>query len=235
MRLFSSTPDNVRQTLAILDEPRGGFRVLSGSAGPMGAGGFIAVDSSLARHLADERQPLTRVRHREDPELESCRDLCVAQMGALGVELVLPLVFRDRLTGIIGLSEKRSGAAYSTDDLRLLRTLANQSAVALENARAYADLQDANRDLGRALRRVEMLESIRANLAKFVPRTVRELIERAPEAPELAKREMDVTVLFVDIAGFTRLAERHDADRLNEAVERYFGAFLGQNRRAYAP
>src|SRR5438132_851409 len=173
----------VRQTLAILDEPRGGFRVLSGSAGPMGAGGFIAVDSSLARHLADERQPLTRARHREDPELESCRDLCVAQMGALGVELgrplvfrdrlpgilgaggvlrgrlppgrppprqappltrrrhpggsrlgvlrrlrvaqdgalgvelVLPLVFRDRLTGILGLSEKRSGAAYSTDDL----------------------------------------------------------------------------------------------------------------------
>ena len=218
----------VRQTLAILDEPRGGFRVLSGSAGPMGAGGFIAVDSSLARHLADERQPLTRARHREDPELESCRDLCVAQMGALGVELVLPLVFRDRLTGILGLSEKRSGAAYSTDDLRLLRTLANQSAVALENARAYADLQDANRDLGRALRRVEMLESIRANLAKFVPRTVRELIERAPEAPELAKREMDVTVLFVDIAGYTRLAERHDADRLNEAVERYFGAFLDE-------
>jgi len=218
----------VRQTLAILDEPRGGFRVLSGSAGPMGAGGFIAADSSLARHLADERQPLTRARHREDPELESCRDLCVAQMGALGVELVLPLVFRDRLTGILGLSEKRSGAAYSTDDLRLLRTLANQSAVALENARAYADLQDANRDLGRALRRVEMLESIRANLAKFVPRTVRELIERAPEAPELAKREMDVTVLFVDIAGYTRLAERHDADRLNEAVERYFGAFLDE-------
>jgi class 3 adenylate cyclase len=218
----------VRQTLAIFDEPRGGFRVLSGSAGPMGAGGFISAESSLALHLAEERSPLTRARHEEDPELASCRESCVAQMSALGIDLVLPVLFRERLTGLLGLGEKRSGAAYSTSDLRLLRTLVNQSAVALENARAYADLQDANRELGRALRRVEMLESIRANLSKFVPRTVRELIEQAPEAPELAKREMDVTVLFVDIAGYTRLAERHDADRLNEAVERYFGAFLDE-------
>jgi class 3 adenylate cyclase len=218
----------VRQTLAILDEPRGGFRVLSGSAGPMGAGGFISAESSLALHLTEERSPLTRARHEEDPELASCRESCVAQMSALGIDLVLPILFRERLTGLLGLGEKRSGAAYSTTDLRLLRTLVNQSAVALENARAYADLQDANRELGRALRRVEMLESIRANLSKFVPRTVRELIEQAPEAPELAKREMDVTVLFVDIAGYTRLAERHDADRLNEAVERYFGAFLDE-------
>ncbi len=218
----------VRQTLAIFDEARGGFRVLSGSAGPMGAGGFISAESSLALHLAEERSPLTRARHEEDPELASCRESCVAQMSALGIDLLLPVLFRERLTGLLGLGEKRSGAAYSTSDLRLLRTLVNQSAVALENARAYADLEDANRELGRALRRVEMLESIRANLSKFVPRTVRELIEQAPEAPELAKREMDVTVLFVDIAGYTRLAERHDADRLNEAVERYFGAFLDE-------
>src|SRR2546430_10158852 len=126
-------------------------------------------DCDWSSDVCSSDLPLTRARHREDPELESCRELCVAQMGALGVELVLPLVFRDRLTGILGLSEKRSGAAYSTDDLRLLRTLANQSAVALENARAYADLQDANRHLGRALRRVEMLEAIRAHLAKLEP------------------------------------------------------------------
>jgi class 3 adenylate cyclase len=75
---------------------------------------------------------------------------------------------------------------------------------------------------------VEILESIRANLAKFVPRTVQDLIERAPEAPELDKREVDVTVLFVDLVGYTRLTERLDPGRVNELVERCFGAYLDE-------
>ena len=170
----------------------------------MGAGGLIAADSSLAQHLAEGRQPLTRVQHEADPGMDACRDACLAQMRALGADLVMPVLFGDRVTGLLALGEKRSGASYTTDDLRLLRVLVNQSAVALENARAYTALEDANRRLADTLRRVEILESIRTSLSKFVPRRVQELIEQAPEAPELAKREMDVSVLFVDIAEIGR-------------------------------
>jgi len=134
---------------------------------------------------------------------------------------VVPIVFQDRVTALLVLGPKRSGAAYSTDDLRLLRLLLNQSAVALANATAYTALQAA-------LRRVEMLESIKTNLAKFVPRTVQSLIEEAPESPALAKRDVDLSVLFVDIAGYTRLSERFDSVRVNRLVERYFGAFLDE-------
>ena len=217
-----------RLTLALLDQGQGHYRVVVGSAGPMGAGGLIAAESSLARHLAEERQPLTRVQHEADPDLASCREACLAQMRVLGAELVMPLLFGDRVTGLLALGEKRSGASYTTDDLRLLGVVVNQSAVALENARAYTALEEANRRLADTLRRVEILESIRASLSKFVPRRVQELIEQAPDAPELAKREMDVSVLFVDIAGYTRLSERHEPDRLNFVVERYFGAFLDE-------
>jgi class 3 adenylate cyclase len=132
------------------------------------------------------------------------------------------------VTGFLALGPKRSGAAYSTEDLRLLRVLVNQSAVALENARAYTTLEAVNTELKVALRRVELLESIRANLSKFVPRTVQTLIEQAPEAPELAKRDADVSVLFVDIVGYTRLSERLDGDQVNRLVERYFGSFLDE-------
>jgi class 3 adenylate cyclase len=109
-----------------------------------------------------------------------------------------------------------------------VRLLANSSALALEHARAYTALQATNAELTAAVRRVEILESIRANLAKFVPRTVQDLIERAPEAPELDKREVDVTVLFVDLVGYTRLTERLDPGRVNELVERCFGAYLDE-------
>src|SRR5262249_3245772 len=52
--------------------------------------------------------------------------------------------------------------------------------------------------------------------------------EEAPEAPALGKREVDCSVLFVDIAGYTRLSERLDIDRVNRLVERYFGAFVDE-------
>jgi class 3 adenylate cyclase len=132
------------------------------------------------------------------------------------------------MTAFLALGPKRSGLAYTTEDLRLLRLLANQSAVALENAKTYTALERAHLELQSAMRRVQILESIRANLAKFVPRAVQSLIEQAPEAPALAKREVDVSVLFVDIAGYTRLSERFDLQRVNELVERYFGAFLDE-------
>jgi class 3 adenylate cyclase len=215
-------------TLALLEEERERYRVVVGSAGPMGASGLFAADSSLPRHLTEKRQPITRVQHEADPDLAACRDGCLAQMRALGAELIMPLLFGDRVTGLLALGEKRSGASYTTEDLRLLRVVVNQSAVALENARAYSALADANRRLADTLRRVEILEAIRSSLSKFVPRRVQELIEEAPEAPELAKREMDVSVLFVDVAGYTSLSERHDPDRVNVMIERYFGAFLDE-------
>jgi class 3 adenylate cyclase len=52
------------------------------------------------------------------------------------------------------------------------------------------------------------------------------MIEAAPEAPDLDKRDRDVTVLFLDIAEYTRLSETVDAPRMNALIERYFSSFL---------
>lgn len=197
-------------------------------AGEPGAPASVAADSPLPRCLARLRGPLARERLAEDPRLADVREAGLAALDELRAELVVPVLFRDRVTGFLALGPKRSGAAYTTEDLRLLRLLVNHSAVALEHAKAYSALEAAHLDLKAALKRVEILESVRASLVKFVPRTVQELIERAPEAPELDKREVDCSVLFIDIVGYTRLSERVDPARMNDLVERYFGAFLDE-------
>ena len=210
----------VRTTLIPSDDGRRGFRAPeAGEAGERGA--TVDEGSPLLRCLERHRGPLSRERLLEDPTLVDLREASLGAMERLEAELVVPIVFHDRVTALLVLGPKRSGAAYTTEDLRLLRLLLNQSAVALANAKAYTALQAA-------LQRVEILESIRANLSKFVPRTVQDLIEQAPDAPALAKREVDVSVLFVDIAGYTRLSERLDSERVNRLVERYFGAFLDE-------
>ena len=48
------------------------------------------------------------------------------------------------------------------------------------------------------------LHRIKDHFAKFVPEAVTRLVVANPEAPELAKRERDVSILFLDISGDTR-------------------------------
>jgi class 3 adenylate cyclase len=194
-----------------------GFRALSKS----GRAVHVGAEAALVGVLARLRGPLTRTRLHDDPDLVDLREACRPDLDALGADLVAPVLFRDRVAALLALGRRRGDADYGADDVRVLRVLANQSAVALENARAYHALQAA-------LRRVQILESIRANLAKFVPRAVQDLIERAPEAPALAKQDLDVSVLFVDIVGYSRLSGRLEPARLNRLVERYFGAFLDE-------
>src|SRR5215510_9128309 len=58
-------------------------------------------------------------------------------------------------------------------------------------------------------RRMDELRRVRDHFAKFVPEAVKRLVTANPEAPALArKHEQDVTVLFLDISGFTRLSEQ---------------------------
>src|SRR5262249_54848631 len=83
-------------------------------------------------------------------------------------------------------------------------------------------------DLAASLRRIQILESIKSNLSKFVPTTVQAIIEESPEAPLLEKREADVSVLFADITGYTRLSVSMEQHEVNRLVERYFGAFLDE-------
>jgi class 3 adenylate cyclase len=218
--LITSTVEAIfhpaRVRLLLADDTRTIFRTVAGADGMTLAG-----RGDLVSCLGRLREPLARERLLDDPGLADARDACLEEMHALGADVVAPIVFRGQVTALLTLGARRGGAPYTSEDLRLLRTLASQSAVALEHARAYHALQAA-------LRRVDILESIRAGLSKFVPRTVQRLIEQAPDAPQLAKRDVDVSVLFVDIVGYTRLAERLEAATVNRLVERYFGAFLDE-------
>jgi serine phosphatase RsbU (regulator of sigma subunit) len=51
--------------------------------------------------------------------------------------LIVPMFFKDNLVGIISVGEKLSGKIYSQEDIDLLITVANQAAIAIENARLY--------------------------------------------------------------------------------------------------
>ncbi|MFH1488055.1 MAG: adenylate/guanylate cyclase domain-containing protein [Pseudomonadota bacterium] len=88
------------------------------------------------------------------------------------------------------------------------------------------DLNSKNKQLEESLQKVKLLENIKSHLGKFVPESVRRIIEDSPEAPDLEKHIEDVTVLFLDVAGYTRMSETVDPDKMNYLIERYFSSFL---------
>jgi sigma-B regulation protein RsbU (phosphoserine phosphatase) len=56
------------------------------------------------------------------------------QLTSLQPQVLLPLSVKEKLLGIISLGEKRAEAPYSGSDLRVLKTVAAQTALALSNA-----------------------------------------------------------------------------------------------------
>lgn len=75
-------------------------------------------------------------------------------------------------------------------------------------------------------RRNLRLEQIKRGLQRFVPRSVQKRIEDDPEHHDFEKIERDASVLFLDIEGYTRIAENTSPEILNHLVEKYFSAFL---------
>ena len=94
------------------------------------------------------------------PELNRMID----QMSQLEAEVSIPLISRGQLTGIINLTHKFNKDIYSHEDIELLSTLANQTAVALENARLYEDLKKSKSYIRRA-DRLASLGTLTAGLA----------------------------------------------------------------------
>lgn len=119
----------------------------------------------------------------------------------------------------------------SADEIGALGTALNDMTAHL--AQVYQDLEHRNAELASALedlresrQRLALLEQLKGELSKFVPDAVKRLLERDPNATELEKRTVEVSVLFLDIAGYTRLSEQLEARRLNQLVQVYFSAFL---------
>lgn len=74
-------------------------------------------------------------------------------------------------------------------------------------------------------KKVDTLKGAQEYLAKFVPQSVIRQLEENPEAPVLEKTDQDMSALFVDVSGYTKMSEgmRQTADFM---VEKYFSRYL---------
>ena len=106
----------------------------------------IPSDHPIWKHLWVRREELSRSDFDDDPDPEK-RESCWDIYDTLEVELLVPILFGVDLLGVIAVGRKLSGERLATDDRQLLRTLANQSAIAIENAKAFDEIAKLNESL----------------------------------------------------------------------------------------
>jgi len=87
-----------------------------------------------------------------------------ARLSKLGAELLLPLAVRDKLLGFISLGPKRSEEPYTGSDVRLLKSVAAQTGLALENADLMRKISDEVAQRERLNREVEIAREVQERL-----------------------------------------------------------------------
>lgn len=122
----------------------------------------LRLGEDVAGAVAERREGLIVNEYRTSPY---ALPVVLEHSGVTAV-VAEPLVYWDRLLGVIALSDRRPGRSFTEGDRRRLRLFAYPAAIAIENARLFQSLSD-QRALLRSLsgRLVETAEGERRQLA----------------------------------------------------------------------
>jgi adenylate cyclase len=121
-----------------------------------------------------------------------------------------PLTTESRVHGALYADRLDPFAAFKPDDLELISAVAAQTAIAVENARAHE--------------RLAREEVARANYSRFLPEYVVKQMLENPESFKLGGASQNITILFADIRGFTRISEHAPPEKIVSLLNRYFSA-----------
>ncbi len=96
-------------------------------------------DLMMVRELIRRRGPQRVVALEPLKVLDRATASALDALAGAGARLLVPLLARDHFYGLLVFGPKLSEEEYHREDLQLVKTLANQAAVALENARLLRD------------------------------------------------------------------------------------------------
>jgi class 3 adenylate cyclase/putative methionine-R-sulfoxide reductase with GAF domain len=117
-------------------------------------------------------------------------------------QLALPLAVKDRLIGVLAV-ESRTPNAFDELDEVLLGIVGHQAATAIDNARSY-----------------QMVEQL-GRLKRFFSPQLADLIIRGGADDPLKTHRREITVVFLDLRGFTAFAETSEPEELMGVLHEY--------------
>jgi sigma-B regulation protein RsbU (phosphoserine phosphatase) len=152
--------------VAVLTEHGGWYRPAHSIGYPEPPRAELAESGPVIRRLTDEVEP-ARVRLDDQDSWTNAPEVPDEErrsLEALAPQLLLPLTVKRKLLGIISLGEKKSEAPYSGSDLRLLKSLATQTGLALANAHLTATIVEEVGRREKMTREIEIAREVQERL-----------------------------------------------------------------------
>lgn len=119
--------------------------------------------------------------------------------------MCIPLKPREEVIGVLYVDNLSMSDVYSDEDVEFLSALANQAAIAIDNANLY--------------KKIEAEAVMRNKLERFFPEAVRKKLK---EEASLGIIETEVTALFADISNFTKMSSTMQPRQVIAMLNEYF-------------
>lgn len=176
-------------------------------------------DFALIQYLEEKKQAFVRA-ELVGLQKNNQQEALLNALAQIEAEVCLPLIYLDRIIGFICLGHKEDEIMYYREDLDLLGTLANQVAMAIENANLYENLKKSQLSLRRA-DRLASLGTLIAGLAHEIRNplvSIKTFTQLLPERMDdeefrnyfltVASGEIDrLTTLINELLGFAKPTE----------------------------
>lgn len=120
-----------------------------------------------------------------------------------------PLWNKDQVIGVVFIDSSTKSGSFTPGDLDLLTALANYAAIGIEQARLNERIQEE-------LKRRSQLERYHS------PSVINRILSVAATDNTIDAQEMETTIVFSDIVGFTSMAEKMEPPRVALLLNEYF-------------
>ena len=163
---------------------------------------------TLMRRVIRDKVALLTSNAMEDARLNGSKSVVIQRIRSA---MCVPLWRKDKIIGVIQLDSTRPEAHFTNEDLELLKAIAGQMALIIEQASLNEQIRQE--------------EQMRSRLERFhSPQVVEMILSGGQETKDniMEPKELTATILFADIIDFTPLAEKLPPQEVNILLNRFF-------------
>ena len=139
----------------------------------------------------------------------------------IGPEAAIPIWVNDDIVGVYNVV-KKPGLRFTKKDFYLIRDLSEIAGNFIMITKRHWEVTQEK----------IKITQIMSHLSSFVPVSVRKILSEDSNEIQRKREKRHVTVLFLDLEGYTKLSERHSEVYVNELVERIFSNFVDPIHRS---